>query len=85
MILSGFCQAINKPNQTQFYLAPSTAGGHCWGLKKQTQFIKEQNYVKPYLKGYYGTMPPAGQRENKPNSKPILKAVEWANSARDDC
>jgi len=27
----------NKPNQSQSKLAPSTAGGYCWGLKKQNQ------------------------------------------------
>jgi hypothetical protein len=36
----------NKPNQTQSKLAPSTAGGHCWELKKQSQ-------PKPTL-GHFG-------------------------------
>ena len=35
----GPSQRKNKPNQTQFMLAPSTAGGWKTNLKKQSQFI----------------------------------------------
>jgi len=36
-------------------------------LKKQTQFLKGQNELSAYLKGYYGNKPAYWARKNKPN------------------
>ena len=40
-------------------------------LKKQSQFIKEQDVVSVYVKGEYEDIHLFGYRENKANSKPI--------------
>ena len=39
-------QRKNKPNQTQFMLAPSTAGGWKTNLKKQSQYYRSEFSVK---------------------------------------
>ena len=55
----------NKPNQTQFMLAPSIAGGQETKLKKQSQFVPGLMSVTSYVKGDYDNMPVAGNDENK--------------------
>jgi hypothetical protein len=55
----------NKANQSQSYLAPSTAGDLKTNLKKQSQFAFGQIGVSSYLKGYYDKIPLCGTRKNK--------------------
>ena len=48
-------------------------------LKKQSQLSKGQIYVISFLERVYGNYLPCGLRENKPNLKFTLSAVERAN------
>jgi len=46
-----------------------------YDLKKQSQFAKGENIVKSILTMGYGDIGEWVQRKNKPNSKPIYRAL----------
>ena len=67
----------NKPKQTQFYLAPSTAVGLKTNLKKQSQFASGQIGVKSYLKGVYGNIAAWEARKNKAKQSQFCRSGFW--------
>jgi len=65
--LGGKKQSQTKP----ILFSPQISWGLKSDLKKQSQFMKGQNDVKLMLTMGYENFDGPGQRENKPNSKPI--------------
>lgn len=82
MILGGFGKRKTKPNKATMCRGGKSCANHPhplgmgmaprMSLKKQSQFVTEQNDVIYYMKGDYDNIPAHGVEENKPNQTQFL-------------
>ena len=81
VIFDGFGWQKNKPNQSQYYLAPRFSGVEKANLKKQSQFVLGRICSTPFVKGNYDNKPAGGFEKNKANQAcPEQRRMEpiWA-------